>query len=195
MDGSTKLFTSSPSQCPSSAATWSPDPDAVGNNLVDASAQIEVKCSQGRNTCPDGFPYAYDYGRHCCNSPIYNSHQLTGSTRVLQPTDVEACPRNADGTANQYGPATCTGDSPSTFSVCFGDYVKCPLLPGTCRGDQIDDAGQLAGYDYPPCNRCRTNHASPLTAPFQALSNTDAKYEYEKCDTWCNHVYLIKDTT
>merc|ERR1712130_630382 len=25
--------------------------------------------------------------------------------------------------------------------------------------------------------------------------DTDAKYEYEKCDTWCNHVYLIKDTT
>ena len=27
-------------------------------------------CSVGRNTCPDLHPFSYDYGRHCCNSPI-----------------------------------------------------------------------------------------------------------------------------
>ena len=54
------------------------------------SYQVFDLILSGRNLCPESNPFAYDFGRKCCNSPIAND-AFTGlpatQSRMLSPND------------------------------------------------------------------------------------------------------------
>lgn len=95
------VYQSAPSKCPMDAVDWGVrDVDWISDgttwtyNRIDAVnrgagfPEIDIICSQGRNTCPDSHPYSFNFGKQCCISPFHDVNPDGLSGVLLKPQNV-----------------------------------------------------------------------------------------------------------